>query len=291
VTALRVAIRRWNVPLYLLLLCCAAATYVNQHGGVPGFDLLPAIFPAVALYLTSHAVRSMRLALIVAHRRFGIADATAVQFMACALGNLAPPFVKEATYIWLFDGRVPGELPRIIIAVIYSRLFDFVALLPLVAVLHSSSPVETQLLATILIVAILATLTALLMLPKLCDSGIQYCLKHVHNRHSVTAVAAMARTKRIIRTLKLVRSERVFLILLLTGIAWALELLSVYFVLQQLRPADAADTSRVAIANIASGFPVLDRPTALSAAAYGPSYAALTIVALALTALYWRRRA
>lgn len=290
-SALGAAIRRWDVPLYLLLLAGAVAAYAYRQRGIPGFDLLPAVLPAVALYLASHAVRSVRLALIVSHRRFGIADATTVQFMACALGNLAPPLVKEGAYVWLFDGRVPGELPRIVIAVIYARLFDFVALLPLVTLLHSGSPFETQLLATILIVAILATLTALLMLPKLCDSGIQYCLKHVHSRHSVTAVAALASTKRIVRALKLVRSERVFLILLLTGVAWAFELLSVYFILQQLQPSDAAAAFRVAIANIASGFPILDAPTALSAKVYGPSYAALTIVALALIPLYWRRRA
>lgn len=290
-SALRAAFRRWNLPLYLLILAGAAAAYVYRHHGIPGIDLLPAVFPAVGLYLVSHAVRALRLALIVSHRRFAIADATSVQFMACAVGNLAPPLVKEAAYVWLFDWRVPGELPRIIIAVIYARLFDFAALLPLVALLHSSAPFERQLLTTILIAAILATLTALLMLPKLCDSGIQYCLKHMHNRHSVTAVAAMASTKRIVRALKLVRSERVFLILVLTGVAWTFELLSVYFVLQQLQPSDASGAFRVAIANIAAGLPILEGPTALTATVYGPSYAGLTILALALLPLYWRRRA
>jgi hypothetical protein len=291
VSALRAAFRRWNLPLYLLILAGAAAVYVYRQRGIPGLELLPAILPAVGLYLLSHAVRSLRLALIVSHRRFAIADATAVQFMACAVGNIAPPLVKEAAYVWLFDWRVPGELPRIIIAVIYSRLFDFVALLPLVALLHSSAPFERQLLTTILVVAILATLTALLMLPKLCDAGIQYFLKHAHTRRAVAAVAVMASTKRIVRTLKLVRSERVFLILVLTGVAWAFELLSVYFVLQQLQPSDASGAFRVAIANIASGLPILDSPTTPTTTVYGPSYAALTILALALLPLYWRRRA
>lgn len=289
---------RWSangllVALLLLLAYMGAravpaleALFARVSG--PGFGL--AVACAAAIYLASHLVRIVRLALIASDARLSLRLLTRVHLFTSGVG-LALPFK-------LGDGYRAGELAlatgsavRGISLVYVERLFDVAVILLLLAVavglgLADSSAYGPVLLASLIFVSV--TALVLVLVPDNLRRISSYVIRRYDQEWTVVLLRRIAEVRGVLASTVAMLNGRYGSLFVLTVVIWVLEAMALAVLLAFLSPGvEPLGAVLTFLSSITEGTTLLDRlePVAvqqLSAAML--AYLAATQIPLLLAA-------
>ena len=200
----------------------AVAALAEPHRAV-------ALLAALAALLVSQGLRGVRLHLALAGFRPRPLQTMRMQLTASCLGHATVPLVQEVSLLALYvedrsgrgDPRRPLILP-VVLAMMVTRLVDFLVIMPLVLVL--SSPItgyQAVLLAVALVIAL-----ALFVFPLAVERLERHALRAYHRPAGVALVAGAAGARAMFERMRITKPDALFVMVLLTLGGWGCELLS-----------------------------------------------------------------
>ncbi|HCJ12167.1 MAG: hypothetical protein A2Y14_05820 [Verrucomicrobia bacterium GWF2_51_19] len=185
----------------------------------------------VCLFILSHFLRALRLRITTALYSFSYKRALTVHFLSNTFGGVYPvPFLKDFSALWVAALSCPKDLPRIFFSLIYIRLFDIVAIL---FMLFLSQPTNQGALLLILLSIASFAFVAVLSFAMIADVGIEYGIKHLRSKTSLTLVRLLANTKSILFSMRIAELDRILVTGFLTIAIWFIEFLAIYVSISQ----------------------------------------------------------
>ncbi len=188
------------------------------------------LLAALAALLVSQGLRGVRLHLALAGFRPRPLQTMRMQLTASCLGHATIPLVQEASLLALYvqdrsglaeRGR-PTVLPMVL-AMMVTRLFDFLVIMPLVLAL--SSPITGYQAALVAVGLVLAL--ALFVFPLAVERLERHALRAYHGPAGVALVTGAAGARAMFARMRITRPDALFVLVLLTLGGWGCELLSV----------------------------------------------------------------
>jgi hypothetical protein len=211
----------------LFLAAAAALAYLLWRWARPAGVTGPwsALALAAAAYLAAHALRGLRLFLLLNDGRLRLGAVLAAHVHAAGVSRLVPWKLGEAYRVAVLTG-VCGDPLRAVAAVWIERLYDLPLVLGLFGLCALAAGAWPSGLAPLLIVAavfVLLSSLVFLVLPENLGLVARY-LALRHNRPWVLrALDAIARVRRVLRTATAVWRHRQATVLWLGTAIWALE--------------------------------------------------------------------
>lgn len=271
-----------QLVLFGMILLAACGVYISRVGLNALVEWTPTLIVVALFYIFSHLFRSLRLWVVISQNTFSISDAAFVQFLSSALGNIAFPFVKELSATFLFNLQLPKAIPRILIALLYVRIFDFSIIIPLLLLTSYSAPAEVRILALILLTMLVMALFIIFLMPRLCQVVIEHLLKYHHSPISLWSVATLSQFISMYYQMKLGKVEVAFIVLFLSLLCWLTESVAVYAALSQDSAASILDTLHIITNNVSTNIPFFTQYSDMHSMIYIHMYMGLTLASFIL---------
>lgn len=183
------------------------------------------------LYVCSHIIRGFRVYAVFSMNDCSLRKAVFIQFSSNSIANFIPiPLIKELLMSLFFLISTKGQLIRIIMSVIYIRIFDMLCILIMAFAFGNEGIVNNRssfpilfLLFTVFIVASFAVFLAV----RICDISITHFIKYHHSIVSLRILALLSSVKKVLLSMKVNNQEKNFIVLLSTFCIWFLEITSI----------------------------------------------------------------
>ncbi|KOR33296.1 hypothetical protein TI05_01895 [Achromatium sp. WMS3] len=274
----------WGTAFFVGLYILAIGVFLLQNKISPLFvnvQVVGIILGAIC-YLLSHLFRATRLQIAISLDHFATSEALFVQIISSGIGNVIAGWMKEPCIVGIFALHYPHQMPRIVVAVLYTRLFDF---LVISCVLLLVSDPTTQPFLLVLLALLLLTFSFLVFLPQLCKRTISHLLKYDHTRRGVLLVRIIASIRIIYLEMKLHQLEGSFLIFILTLLVWFTEFVAIFVTMSAFSKENSsiAKAISIVITNLTASIPMLPLTSIAFSKAYVPLYLALLISGLLLS--------
>lgn len=188
---------------------------------------LGALALTVMLYLASHGLRILRLALLIGGWRVGFRTVVAFHLMTASVGLLAPLKLGEL-YRVVELGNLVGNFVRGIMIAWWERAFDVAVLLILIAVALANTPPETHGLfygvAAIAGAFVIGTLLAFFVAPENLRRVSVLIIRRYEHRWTVPVLRGIDAARRAIRQAPALIDKKLASLLTLTILIWTLEI-------------------------------------------------------------------
>jgi hypothetical protein len=228
---------RWEWISLALIMCAMFAllwlgglTLTTAINGDLDFDGigLGGLALAATLYLASHGLRILRLALLIGGWRIGFRTVVAFHLMTASVALLAPLKVGEL-YRVVELGNLVGNFTRGVIIAWWERAFDVAVLLILIAAALANTPPETHGMfygvAAIAGVFVIGTVLAFFVAPENLRRVSVLIIRRYEHGWTVPVLRAIDAVRRAIRQAPALIDKKLASLLTLTILIWTLEIL------------------------------------------------------------------
>lgn len=188
------------------------------------------IASAMGAFVFSQVIRGIRLHLVLSGFRPKLTDTLRMQIIASFLGHTISPMIQEATLLTLYGANRSGAtkqshpifLPAVL-AIMATRLFDFLIILPLLLFFSPSlSFYQLFLVGTAIFIA-----SSLFVLPLVLERIERHTLMTYHGATGVELVKLCASVRAVFLRMKIVQPDTLFLITILTLAGWGCEIYAI----------------------------------------------------------------
>jgi len=186
-----------------------------------------AVALTIVLYLASHGLRIVRLALLIGGWRVGFRTVVAFHLMTAAVGLIAPLKLGEL-YRVAELGNLVGSFVRGVMIAWWERAFDVAAILIILAVALANTPPETHgmFYGVAAIAGAFVLLTALIFFvaPENLRRVAVLIIRRYDHRWTVPVLQGIDALRRAIRQAPAMIDKKIASLLTLTALIWALEI-------------------------------------------------------------------
>lgn len=180
---------------------------------------------AAAIYLASHMLRILRLALLVGNWHIGFRRLGSFHLMTAAISLIAPLKLGEVYRVFELS-HITGGMVRAVVIVWWERAFDMAAILLLVGIVaigSSSAPSDIYAVALLVVAFIMMTAIVVMVLPENLRRLSVFIIRRYDNEHTVPLLRLIDMLRRSIEEAPRVVRLKVASLATLTGLIWASE--------------------------------------------------------------------
>lgn len=224
----RVSVVLLVAAFFALLLLTGLTVHAALNGdlGLAGMGAGTLLLTAF-LYLASHGLRIIRLALLIGGWRVGFRSVVAFHLMTASVGLIAPLKLGEL-YRVAELGNLVGSFVRGVIIVWWERAFDVAAILIILAVALANTPPETHGMfygvAVVACAFVVGTALVFFVAPENLRRAAVLIIRRYDHPWTVPVLQGIDTVRRAIRQAPAMIDKKVASLLTLTVLIWVLEI-------------------------------------------------------------------
>jgi uncharacterized membrane protein YbhN (UPF0104 family) len=180
---------------------------------------------AASIYLLSHLLRILRLALLVGNWHIGFRKLGSFHFMTAAVSLMTPLKLGEV-YRVLELSHLTGGIVRAVVIVWWERAFDMAAILLLISVVaigSSTAAANIYGVASLVVAFILMTVIVVMVLPENLHRLSVFIIRRYENVHTISLLRLIDILRRSIEEAPRVVRWKLASLATLTGLIWTFE--------------------------------------------------------------------
>lgn len=187
---------------------------------------------AVMLYIFAQVIRSARLWLVLIKSKITFMRVTSSLFLSYSIGNfLLPVFIKDILLIFFIGIKDWLMTIKILLALIYVRIFDLIVLTILTLTMHDFITFNVKYILIALFTVSLVFIIFLISGNALCKSIKNYAISNINFRYSFFIVKTFAKLEAIFTALDFYKIQKLLLVAMLTLFCWIIELSAILILL------------------------------------------------------------